>query len=306
MRAFGWRRVQFSIPEGWRLIADSGRWDNAYFILGDEFENPRLEVTWRKMKLPKGGLKKLLDVYLKNLAKQIAKEMGRDVAKRLRVGEVEESTVAGHYTLRCKLALMEGESSLSLWHCNETGRVILTQINYREPEREKYLQLESDILASFKCHPGPRVLWTVGPFDFYMPYKYALIEGSLNPLFSYLQYSTSRETRYLIVAWTEMAPRVLPSYDGSLKRWLEDTVVRNILRGLRGFRLKFEERSGEECPTVILRGHSIVVLPYVMKRVYGIAWLRGEEIRSLTILSHAEQFDEALTDLRFIERQIKS
>jgi len=55
----------------------------------------------------------------------------------------------------------------------------------------------------------------------------------------------------------------------------------------------------------VLEGHSIVMLPYVLKKVYGIAWLSGEMMLSLTTVSFAEQFDDALRDLRSVERQVR-
>ena len=305
MRLFGWRRVEFLAPEQWRLIADSGRWDNAYFILGDEYENPRLEVTWRKMKLPKGGLAKLLQIYLKNLRKQLSKELGKRAARELEVSEPRERLVAGHPALSCTLSLRGGVSSVNLWRCGDTGRVVLAQLNYREAERGEYLQLEERLLSSFKCHPGSQVLWTPGPLSFHLPYTYALVEGSLNPLFSYLQYAAPRESRYLIIAWSEMSSRVLPQYGGSLKKWYAEAVVKNVLGGLRGYRLKFKESSGEGGRVAVLEGHSIVMLPFVLKKVYGIAWLSGEMMLSLTTVSFAEQFDDALRDLWSVERQVR-
>ena len=278
-KKFGWRMLEFEIPDTWELSVDAKREDFAYFRLDHVY--PRLEVKWEKISKKKPpSLKTSVNEYLKEMQKR-AKKSGYEY----KVINIREVKVMKHPALSFYVR-STGETLGACWCCPDTERLILFQLVFKREEYPQMYSVFQKILQTMRCHKEGPWLWYFYGFYIRIPESYSLTNYKFTPGFSKAFFK--KDDVGLIVAYHTVANVVLDEY-GDVDNWFTRVCKPQILENLGA--LKFLGARN-----VMINGHEGREFVYVSRfslfkrlKVLSYSWLCEKLNRLLNVTFYFPQ-----------------
>ncbi|RLF19232.1 MAG: hypothetical protein DRZ82_06375 [Thermoprotei archaeon] len=221
-KEFGWRMLEFEVPESWEISVDSKGKDYAYFRL--DYVYPRLEVKWEKIsKKRPPSLKTSVEEYLKEMEKK-AKKSGA----QYKLVNLREVKVMSHPALSFYVR-SSGETLGVCWCCPDTERLVLLQLIFRPEEYHQMYPIFKRLLRTIRCHKKGPWLWYFYGLYVRIPQEYELEDHKFTPAFSKVKFK--KEDMGLIVAYHNIANVVLEEYrsvDGWFKNFCKPRIFEDL------------------------------------------------------------------------------